>query len=198
MRLCIVGFGHMGKAIASGLLAKGWQSQDISVIDISPAAQENAAKLGLKCIDSPNELQNPPQMVLIAIKPQVADEVLPAYKPWVDAGATFISIMAGTTLSGLAHVLGQGAALIRTMPNMPAAIGQGMSVLCANKHVSLQGRAGAEDVLEAVGETSWLDDEQLMDAVTAVSGSGPAWYFLLTECLIEAGVKAVAFPLPCL
>jgi pyrroline-5-carboxylate reductase len=129
-------------------------------------------------------------VIVLAVKPQVMLEVLPGYRRFAQGGALFVSIAAGKTLSFFARALGERAAVVRAMPNTPAAIGRGIAVACANPAVAPAQRSLAERLLAAVGEVGWVTDETLMDAVTAVSGSGPAYVFLLIESLAKAGVAA--------
>ena len=126
------------------------------------------------------------EAVVFAVKPQVVDAVLPSYRRWAREGMLFLSIVAGKTLGGLARHLG-AAAIVRTMPNTPAAIGRGITVACANPLVTFAQRRLCERLLAAIGESAWVDDEGHLDAVTAVSGSGPAYVFLLIEALARAG-----------
>jgi pyrroline-5-carboxylate reductase len=127
---------------------------------------------------------------VLAIKPQMMDEVLPAVTPHIAPGTVVISIAAGTTLEKLASLLPEDTPVIRAMPNTPSAVGRGITVCVADDRVSDEQRTMATALLAASGEVAWIDDESLMDAVTAVSGSGPAYVFWLTECLAEAGVAA--------
>ncbi len=135
-----------------------------------------------------------PAVVIFAVKPQAMDAVAPSYRgyagPGPDNGAVFLSIAAGKTIAYFESHLGAHAAIVRAMPNTPAAVGEGISVACANPHVSAEQRALCDGLLAAVGEVAWVEDEALLDPVTAVSGSGPAYVFLLVECLAEAGVEA--------
>jgi pyrroline-5-carboxylate reductase len=130
-----------------------------------------------------------PDAVIFAVKPQVFDEVVPAYRRWARPQTVFMSIAAGKTIAGLARHLGD-AAIVRAMPNTPAAIGRAITVACANRRVTAAQRNLCEGLLAAIGESAWVEDEALMDAVTAVSGSGPAYVFLLIEALAAAGEKA--------
>jgi pyrroline-5-carboxylate reductase len=130
-----------------------------------------------------------PDAVVFAVKPQVFDEVVPAYRRWARPQTVFMSIAAGKTIAGLARHLGD-AAIVRAMPNTPAAIGRAITVACANRRVTAAQRSLCEGLLAAIGESTWIEDEALMDAVTAVSGSGPAYVFLLIEALAAAGEKA--------
>jgi pyrroline-5-carboxylate reductase len=127
--------------------------------------------------------------VVVAVKPQTAPEVMPALVPFVGAATVVVSIMAGRTLRFLDGAL-PGAALVRAMPNTPAAIGRGITVAVANARVSSQQRELVHALLSAVGAVEWVSDETLMDAVTALSGSGPAYVFLLAEAMAKAGAAA--------
>ena len=127
---------------------------------------------------------------MIAVKPQIAAEVMPTLTPYVGAGTVVVSIMAGRTLGFLEQALSQRAALVRAMPNTPAAIGRGITVAVPNVRVSGRQRELVHALLAATGAVEWIADEALMDAVTAVSGSGPAYVFLLVEALARAGAAA--------
>src|SRR3546814_6753795 len=118
------------------------------------------------------------------------DAVVPDYARFVRPQTVFLSIAAGKTIAAFTEPLGARAAIIRAMPNTPAAVGHGVTVLCANRNVNPDQMALSQQLLEAMGEVAWIGDETLMDAVTAVSGSGPAYVFLLIEALAEAGIKA--------
>lgn len=184
--LVLVGGGHMGAALLEGFLNAGMAAQNITVVDPADHAQALAEKHGVNWqAEAPAQKAD---VVLLAVKPQVMDKVLPHYTGMVDADTLFISIAAGLDLAFFEKELGLLAAVVRVMPNTPAAIGKGMSVLTANRRTTADQRTLAETLLAAVGETAWLDREDLMDAVTAVSGSGPAYFFLLMEALEEAGI----------
>src|SRR5690606_21509259 len=131
-----------------------------------------------------------PDAVVIAVKPQQVEAVAGSLTPLAAAGTLFVSIAAGKTLGSLTRILGSDAAVVRAMPNTPAAIGRGMTVMTPSARVGESQRGPADELLGAVGATAWVEDESLMDAVTAVSGSGPAYVFLLIECLTRAGTKA--------
>ncbi len=129
------------------------------------------------------------EVVLFAVKPQVLEPILPAYRPHCGAAAA-ISIAAGKNLKTLAEGLGATVPIVRAMPNLPASVGRGVSVAVSNRHVNRVLRARVQCLLGAVGSVHWIDDETWMDAVTALSGSGPAYVFLLTEAMTEAGKRA--------
>lgn len=193
--LVLVGAGRMGGALLGGCLARGIVAPDaVTVIEPGDAARAEAAKLGVRAVANADEVGgDAPDLVLIAVKPQVMEQVLPAYAPWVQAGSVFLSIAAGRAVASLAGSLGAESAIIRAMPNTPAQVGRGVTALFANAHVSDAQRALATALMEAVGEVVWLDDEAMMDAVTAVSGSGPAYVFHLIEALAEAA-RAAGLP----
>ena len=191
--LLLVGCGKMGGALLKGWLEQGVQPGTITVIEPNQkTANDLARTFAVTVLDGADSLasDNLPDVVVIAIKPQALDEVLPAYRSLVRPGTVFLSIAAGKPLAGLAQLLGEDAALVRTMPNTPAAIGEGITVACAGAHVTDQQIALCQSLLEAVGDVAWIDDEALMDAVTAVSGSGPAYVFLLAEAMEKAGIAA--------
>jgi len=156
----------------------------------------NAAAVAIERYNSSAELPPglTPNAVIFAVKPQVINEVLPPYRRFVAPETLFLSIAAGTTISGLARHLGGEAAIVRCMPNTPAAIGRAITVACPNNHVSPEQRGLCDNLLAAIGDSTWVDDEGLMDAVTAVSGSGPAYVFLLIEALAAAGERAGLAP----
>jgi pyrroline-5-carboxylate reductase len=131
-----------------------------------------------------------PAVLLMAVKPQMMDAVFPPLGKLAGPRTLVLSIAAGRKIEGFERHLAQGVAVVRAMPNTPAAIGRGMTVCVANAHVTAEQRALCDELLGAVGEVAWVDDEAQIDAVTAVSGSGPAYVFLLAECLAEAGVAA--------
>jgi pyrroline-5-carboxylate reductase len=129
-----------------------------------------------------------PEAVVLAVKPQAAAEALPAYGRFAGR-AVFISIMAGKTMGSVGRMLGTRAAIIRAMPNTPAAVRQGFTVAVAGVHVSPVQRELGGQLLDAIGQTAWVEDEGLLDPVTAVSGGGPAYVFLLTELMERAAIE---------
>jgi pyrroline-5-carboxylate reductase len=188
-KLLLVGCGKMGQALASGWLARGIAAKDIAVIEpngVPADAGLSALKAYPALTDLPAAFK--PTVVVLAIKPQVLPAALPEYARFDQA--LFISIAAGKPLAVFAHHLGQGVQVIRAMPNTPAAIGQGITVCVAGGHVAQPARDLGTRLLQAVGMVEWIDDEALMDAVTAVSGSGPAYVFLLAEVMEAAGIRA--------
>ena len=187
--LVLVGCGQMGSAMLRGWLARGAAERFLAVEPAgAPAALAEAAGVTWHhaATDLPAELA--PDAVVFAVKPQLIDAVVPAYRRWVRPQTLFLSIAAGTTIAGLARHLGE-AAIVRCMPNTPAAIGRAITVACPNPRVSAAQRDLCAALLAAIGDSTWVEDEALMDAVTAVSGSGPAYVFLLIEALAEAGAR---------
>ncbi len=179
-----------------GALLRGWLDRDVNptgvhIIDPALESRSLAEELGVSYAESPDALPSDvtPRVVVFAVKPQITDDVVPAYADFVGAGTVFLSIAAGRPIDYFEDRLSGQAAIVRTMPNTPAAIGRGISVACANQHVSVEFRTICDLLLSAVGEVAWVDNEDLLDAVTATSGSGPAYVFLLIECLAEAGVE---------
>jgi pyrroline-5-carboxylate reductase len=193
--LVLVGCGKMGGALLAGWVAAGRASAAAPAIVVEPSTASIAAFQGnpaVTIVATAAELPVPlsPSVVVFAVKPQGMENVVPAYRRFARPGTVFLSIAAGKTLGFLAGHLGAEAAAVRSMPNTPAAIGRGITVACANTGVTAAQRAQCDALLAAVGEVAWVDDEALLDPVTAVSGSGPAYVFLLAECLEEAGVAA--------
>ena len=184
--LVLVGCGKMGSALLRGWTAAGVASRFIAV---EPEGRPPGLgdTPGVSWHRGPKELADDlaPEAVVFAVKPQVVDAVLPEYRRWAGPHTLFVSIVAGKTIAGIARHIGS-AAIIRTMPNTPAAIGRGITVACANQSVSAEQRRLCDRLLAAVGESAWVEDEALLDAVTAVSGSGPAYVFLLIEALAAA------------
>jgi len=189
--LLLAGAGKMGGAILSGLLARGLDARSVIVQDPDPArpVADLLADNGIDVLPFIDELTQPPGVILIAVKPQVMDAVLPPLAKLAGPETLILSIAAGRRIATFEKHL-PGAAIVRAMPNTPASIGRGMTVAVANSKVTPAQRALANDLLSAVGEVMWVDDEALLDPVTAVSGSGPAYVFLLAECLAEAGRAA--------
>ncbi len=182
----------MGEALLRGWLSRGVRADRILVVEPRDEARPDLEKLGVTLVAKPDDLaaDTAPAVILLAVKPQQSDAVVPNLSRFAGPGAVFISIIAGRTLAYLEERLGQGAAIVRTMPNTPAAIGRGMTVLCANAEVTRSQKAVCGGLLSAVGRIAWIEDEAMLDPVTALSGGGPAYVFLLVECLARAGVEA--------
>ncbi|MFQ5958794.1 MAG: pyrroline-5-carboxylate reductase, partial [Alphaproteobacteria bacterium] len=191
--LILVGCGKMGGALLEGWIAHGVAPAEVTVVEPAAELAEAArARHGVTAVAGAEAVDTDlaPRVVVFAVKPQAMDDVAPNYRRFVAPETVFLSIAAGKTIGYFSRHLGSQAAIVRAMPNTPAAVGHGIAVLCANAKVSGDQRAACQALLAAVGEAVWVDDEALMDAVTAVSGSGPAYVFLLIECLAEAGVDA--------
>jgi len=187
--LVLVGAGKMGGALLDGWLGLGLNPADVAVVEPRPSPQIAAlADRGVRLRPDTHGLHNAAAIVF-AVKPQSAAEVVPAAAPIIDASTLVVSIMAGRTLQFLAGALNTTCALVRAMPNTPAAIGRGVTVAVARGANAAQHEL-AHSLLAATGAVEWVDDEALMDAVTAVSGSGPAYVFLLAETLAQAAVAA--------
>lgn len=182
----IIGGGVMGGAIASGLAADGWQQ--LSVVEASPARRGELADQGLRVHESPGEAVAGASVVALVVKPAdatvVCDQITGALAP----GTLVMSMCAGVPLSVLADHLPPGTPIVRVMPNTPAQIGAGMAALSPNQSVSQAQQELAVQLMSAVGEAIVLP-EKLQDAVTAISGSGPAYLFYVAEAMIEAGVQ---------
>lgn len=189
--LAFVGAGNMGRAIVGGLVQGGHPAARIRVADADPAAVERLGEaLGtVGCASNPEAVAGA-AVVVLAIKPQQMRAVVTALAPTLaDTRPLVLSIAAGITTAALDNWLGGAAAIVRSMPNTPALIRRGTSALFANAAVSPAQRALADTIMGAVGQVHWLADESLMDAVTALSGSGPAYVFRLIEALEAAGTR---------
>lgn len=187
--LVLVGAGKMGIALLGGWLERGVDPDSVVVIDPAPPADSMKILRRARIRPHKNVPDCAARFIVVAVKPQIMAAVLPGLKPMLRRGTVVLSIAAGTTLANLTAGLGQ-VALIRSMPNTPAQLGRGITAAIANDGVNKAGRALADRLLSAVGEVVWVDREALIDVVTAVSGSGPAYVFLLAETLAEAGVAA--------
>jgi pyrroline-5-carboxylate reductase len=186
--IALAGAGKMGGAMLTGWLAQGLDAKRVVVIEPQPSAEINAlAAKGIRLNPSAGDAGAVDTLV-VAVKPQSFREAGGALKQFVGSSTLVVSIMAGTTIAALEEVC--GGMVVRAMPNTPAAIGRGITVAVAAKNVSAAQRTTADALLRATGSVEWVDDESLMDAVTAVSGSGPAYVFLLAEQLARAGVEA--------
>jgi pyrroline-5-carboxylate reductase len=193
--LLLVGCGKMGGALLRGWLAGGLPAAAITIVEPLGLAPGTHVPLGYagpypRVLKEPGQLAPDarPELVLLAIKPQQMAAAVPDYRRLAAAGSAFLSVAAGTTIATLETLLGADTAILRAMPNTPAAVGMGITAVCANDRATEAHRFAAEELLNAVGVVEWLEEEPLLDAVTAVSGSGPAYVFLLAECLCEAGI----------
>jgi pyrroline-5-carboxylate reductase len=189
--LLLAGAGNMGSAMLAGWLQEGLAPRQIIVQDPAPPprAAELLARRGLMVQKAVRSLPDPPAVIVVAVKPQVMDEVFPRLAKLAGSSTVVLSIAAGRTIASFARHLPENTAVVRAMPNTPAAVGRGITVGVPNAHVTAGQRATCDALLRAIGEVAWIDDESLIDAVTAVSGSGPAYVFYLAECLADAAVK---------
>ena len=186
--IALAGAGKMGGAMLTGWLAGGLDAKRVVVIEPHPSPEIGAlAAQGIR-LDPAAQDTGEVDTLVVAVKPQSFREAGATFKPFTGASTLVVSIMAGTTIAVLEAVC--GGSVVRAMPNTPAAIGRGITVAVAAKNVSAAQRAIADALLRATGSVEWVDKESLMDAVTAVSGSGPAYVFLLAEELARAGVAA--------
>lgn len=183
--ILLLGCGKMGGAMLKGWLSAGLSPASVHVRDPSPGPElTDMARQGLHLNAG---LPSAPAMLLVAVKPQMMDTALPDIADLGGGGTVVLSIAAGTTIARFEEAFGPGTPVIRAMPNTPAAIGKGITALIGNEHVTEEHLQMAEEVLDAIGQTVRLDDEEQMNAVTGVSGSGPAYVFHMIEALAEAG-----------
>lgn len=189
--LLLAGAGKMGGAMLKAWLGQGYDPGKIAVIDPHPSPDLLALARARGFALRPPA--RPPEILVLAMKPQSLDEAAPALASFAPPGTLIISILAGKTIANIAARLPRAQAIIRAMPNLPASVGRGITVLAASPAVTPAQRAAAESLLAATGGIEWLAREELIDAATAISGSGPAYVFYLAECLARA---AAALGLP--
>lgn len=186
MKITFIGGGNMATALIGGMLQQGAAPSDVTVVEIVPEARERLKReLGVRAVAGPAEGVPGSETVVLAVKPQQLGEAARALRPLL-TDQLVISIAAGIRAPDLSRWLGGYQNVVRAMPNTPALIRKGMTGLYALPGVSAAGRRGAESVLGAVGEILWLENDAMMDAITAVSGSGPAYVFYFTEALQQA------------
>ena len=183
--LVLLGCGKMGSAMLAGWLKGGMPPQAVTVLDPQPS--DWVQGLAAKGLNLNTELPESPAICIIAVKPQMMGDALPRLQALSGGATVFLSIAAGTTIAAFERVFGADARIIRAMPNTPAAVAHGITALIGNANASDRDMALAEALLRAIGQTVRLDEESQMDAVTAVSGSGPAYVFHLIETLAAAG-----------
>ncbi len=194
--LLVAGAGKMGGALLEGLIARGLPAAQIVVQDPAPPAEiaQFLKQHGIRTEATVSGLDAPPSLILAAVKPQVMDQVFAPLAKLAGPKTVVLSIAAGKTIASFEQHLAPGIAVIRAMPNTPAQVGRGVTACVANAATTAEQKAMAGDLLSAVGAVVWLEREDDMDAVTAVSGSGPAYVFLVAECLAEAGRAAGLAP----
>jgi pyrroline-5-carboxylate reductase len=191
LEIAFIGAGNMASSIIGGLVEAGHAPARIRAADPFPASLERLAELApVRLCQDNAEAATGADVVILAVKPQVMAEATASIADAVTAdGALVISIAAGVTLASMQSRLGRQAAIVRCMPNTPALLQCGASALYAADTVSTAQREQAEYILSAVGTTCWVPGEQALDAVTALSGSGPAYFFLFMESMIVAGCQ---------
>lgn len=187
--IAFIGAGNMATALAEGLVDKGLNAEQVIMSDPSKDRLAYVEKtFGVKTSSNNRAVADQADVIVLAVKPQIMSAILDDLKPvMADSSKVIISIAAGITLASLGQGLGKETALVRCMPNTPALVQTGATGMFANEHVSSAQKALAEEILQAVGIVVWLEQEQQLDAVTALSGSGPAYYFLVMEAMIAAG-----------
>ena len=190
MLIAFIGGGNMATALIGGLMKTGDPGLTVRVADPSKDARTRLqATFGVFVCSQAAEAARGADVIVLAVKPQVIPQVLAELTGNIKPGQLLLSIAAGTTIEAISGRLAQGQAVVRSMPNTPALVGEGISVLCAGEFCRKHHREQAARVLRAAGEVIWLEAESLMDAVTAISGSGPAYFFYLAEAMAEAGVR---------
>lgn len=180
--LVLLGCGKMGSAMLEGWLAQGLPASAVSVIDPNPSDWLKSTGVTIN-----GDLPTSPAIVLVAVKPQMMGDALPVLAGFGNGDTLFVSVAAGTPISAFEAALGGETPIVRAMPNTPAAVGRGITAIIGNAHASASQLDLAEELLSAVGQVVRLESETQMDAVTAVSGSGPAYVFHLIETLASAG-----------
>lgn len=191
--IILVGCGNMGRAMLQGWLANGILQQDkVHVVEPNDGLRQLAKDLGVRAHASADALPEDlaPSLIVLAVKPQVMFDITPAYEKYASTGAAFLSVAAGVQTKKFEALLGPHTPIIRVMPNTPAAISKGMMVIYNNASVSEEQRNFVAQLMQASGEVVSVEDEAMMDAVTAVSGSGPAYIFHFIEALRDAGIAA--------
>jgi len=199
--IVLIGCGKMGGALLEGWIGgKAGEDQPAEIYVIEPHTPTAEALRagpagkfpGLQVYEQADQIDESvsPEVVVFAVKPQSLADTIGNYQRFAGPGTVFLSIAAGKQIAFFEDGLGEGGAIVRAMPNTPAAIGRGITVACANSNVAANQKQICQSLLEAVGEVAWVNDEDLMDPVTAVSGSGPAYVFLMIESLAAAGVEA--------
>lgn len=184
--ILIVGAGNMGKSIARGLLTKSWSPQVITLCDYQPSRHASLRREFPDCnvISEPSDIESAPKVILLAVKPNSMASVcqsLSAYRQFDNC--LFITVAAGIPVRVYTRWLGEASSIVRCMPNTPAEIGAGMTGLYTPCDTTAQHRSLAENIMKTIGQTLWLQDETMLDPLTAISGSGPAYLFYFMECL---------------
>jgi len=180
--LVLLGCGKMGGAMLRGWLVGGLSPNAVHVVDPHPADWLGAAGVNVNA-----DLPEAPAIVIVAVKPQMMGAALPTLKGYGNGATLFVSVAAGTAIATYEEMLGARTPVVRAMPNTPAAVGRGITAMIGNAHATPAHLDAAETLLKAVGQVVRLDSEDQMDAVTGLSGSGPAYVFHMIECMARAG-----------
>ena len=191
-KITFIGGGNMARAIYRGLIENGFPAENIVVVDPSATAQSAARASGLiRATESATDTDLKADLIVLAVKPQITNIALLPLAHRVSTNATVLSIIAGINSASLANLLDlpSDETVVRSMPNTPALVGEGMTGLFSNSDQRAQGRLLAERVMSAVGQCVWVDNESDLDVVTAISGSGPAYFFLFMESLADAAIE---------
>ena len=184
-----IGAGNMAYALISGLINNGFPAVNIAVSDLSSELlSQRKTEFNLKVFTDNTDLVNNCDIIVLAVKPQVLFDVCDQIKNDISDKHLIISIAAGIRSHDINRWLGKGRAIVRTMPNTPALLGKGITGMFANEEVSDEQKTNSEDIINAVGSSIWVESEDMVDAVTAVSGSGPAYFFLMIESMTKAGM----------
>lgn len=191
IRITFIGCGNMGRSLIGGLIADGYPANNLCGTDIDPGQREFAAsQYGIEVFEDNLQAISGTDVVVLAVKPQVMERTISGLRAVLtDEKPLLISIAAGIRVTDLARWAGEDIAIVRVMPNTPTLIRTGAAALCANRNVSELQRNTAEAIMRSVGIVLWLEDESLMDIVTALSGSGPAYYFLIMEIMEKAAIR---------
>jgi len=187
--ILFVGCGRMGGALSEGLLKNNFPADKMLIIEPSLHESNHYQKdYGVQVVDGPEHIPTSfkPDVILLAVKPQIIYDILPQYKPLLNSDTLVISIAAGKTLKSLTTGLGDNIRIIRSMPNLPAMINKGVTAAFPNSHCAEDDKQIAAELFSTVGKFLWAENEDDLDAITAISGSGPAYLFYFAECLIEA------------
>jgi pyrroline-5-carboxylate reductase len=192
-KIAFIGAGNMAKSLVGGLLRHGTDAASMIAADPDTNQRSSMAALGIATTESNTRAVQNAAVVVFAVKPQALRDVVRDLAGVLDGKQLLISIAAGVPSPAISRWLRNGlsrdSGIVRCMPNTPALYGAGMTVLFANRHVTPQQARAAESILAAVGHVIWVDDEAKLSAVTALSGSGPAYFFYLMEAMIAAGVE---------
>lgn len=191
VKLLLVGGGKMGSAMMAGWLKSSLKPEDVLVVEpFEDTRKLLKSSLGVESVAAASDIpaDASPETVVLAVKPQMMDDAIGDYARYAGPDCVFVSVAAGKTIGYFEGKLGKDAAIVRAMPNTPAAVGRGITVGYPNHLVSESQRKWADELLQSVGEVAWVEDEDQIDCVTALSGGGPAYVFLLVEAMAQAGI----------